>query len=334
METLLGEGSFGCVITPPVQCTGEKQRIAKTKPSAKARLAGKIFVDKHDFSTEVRLSKKIAKIDPEGDNLLVPIESCTTNVNNALKNTATWHCGVVQNINSYKHSDTLYQLIMPYGGERLDRFVKQQKMSQKGFLDTVIPIAEALVMLKEHKYCHQDIKSSNILVKHDGKAILIDFSLMMPFSKVFTKENASRIKHTYFPYPPEFKVYMMTILRGANDPTAIISHVEENISHFGETRHQIYSKYVSPSRFKKQMKDFIKWIHKHPSLYEDMAEKIDVYSLGTVFIDNDQHLHTKGLSSRFKKGYKSLVQSMISPDPRTRCTPNELLEKMLALKNI
>lgn len=304
--SVLGEGSFGCVLTPPAPCTTKKRRISGTKSEV-----GKIFTDKADFKKELMTAKLVAKIDPSGQNLLTPSEYCETSVASIADPSLTWRCEALRDMPAPLKSP-LYQLMMPYGGERLEDYVKRHNMTHMQFLGLMMPIMEALVQMQKDKYCHQDIKVSNILVTPQHKAILIDYSLMVKYKDVYkSQKNRHYLRHTYLSYPPEYKSFYYKDLPPQQIKAQIIANVE---------RYQ--------DRFRKAWAREKQWIYN--TNLTKFANVIDVYSLGTVFVRLDGYLQKE----RGSKEVTKLVDDMIAINPAKRVTPVQLLQRAKNMLNM
>ena len=221
--------------------------------------------------------------------------------------------------------------MMPYGGTRLDHYVKSHKVTQKQFVEMMIPVVKGVVKLAQKKYCHQDIKASNILVRPDGMAILIDYSLMRKFSDVYAVGNIRRLKHTYYPYPPEFKI--MYGVQTHMDDDDIYDEVMKNANHYKP----MYGNVLISLWGENKTREFIVEMKNTPfpeKVLAKLADRIDVYSIGTVFIHMDSYLSSKGSSATFKRVYKEIVGLMVDVDPRRHIKPAALLERMEMLKTI
>lgn len=307
---VLGEGSFGCVVAPPASCESKRRKISTTKSEV-----GKIFTDKSDFDKELITAKLVAKVDPTGNNLLTPSEYCSTSMSSIKDPSITWKCEALRDLPS-TFKGKLYQLMMPYGGERLDEYVKRHNMNRKHFLNVMIPVMEALVQLQKKKYCHQDIKSSNILVTPHHKAVLIDYSLMVRFKDVYgSNANRRYLHHTYLSYPPEYKSFYYK----DHAPQQIKEHILSNVERYKKRFQQAWSR-------EKQ------WIF-NTNLAKH-AKVIDVYSLGTVFVRLDEYFNDTELSAAFKKEYAKLVDDMIAINPAKRVEPIQLLQRAKNMLNM
>lgn len=307
---VLGEGSFGCVLKPMAPCKSERKRIARGKSEV-----GKIFVSREDFIKELDAAHTVAKIDPEGKTILVPTEYCKTNIDAMNDPAMTWKCEVFQDyVRTPKQP--LYQLLMPYGGVRLNEYVKLKQPTYQDLIRIILPVAEGIVSLEKHKYCHQDIKASNILVTPQHRAIIIDYSLMIPFKDVYRPKNQHYLHHTYFSYPPEYKA----VYYKERDPVYIKQEIIKNVASHDD-------KYVA--RFKKAWSKRKNWIYNNN--VEKYANRIDVYSLGTVLVRMRTYIASSSSPKKVKDAFERLLDKMIEIDPSKRAKPVEVVQSM---KNI
>lgn len=337
-EPFLGEGSYGCILQPPVPCAKGKSANSETpvrssKTPLDRRTVGKLFVDRNDFTQEVRFARVAAKIDPSGKKLLTPTKGCRVERKAVARHPGAKECEALAE-NAPKAS--YYQLNMPYGGYRLDKYVSQHRGSwtPETLLRKMMPVFEGVVDLAKAKYCHQDIKGPNLLLTPMGDIIIIDFGLMVPLSKIYKERNASRVRHTYFPYPPEFKVFWHMSTHAECKKTVcpwIVEEAGKNMFHFGTDRGVMYERFVPSDEWHATLDGLAAWLGGTPEKLASFADRIDVYSVGMVFIDLWKYLRVDGISER----WRAFLRRLIHPDPRKRATPAEALalaQKMLAKK--
>lgn len=62
-------------------------------------------------------------------------------------------------------------------GETLHAILKSRKMSKKEVCKITVQICDALIFLHSMGIIHRDIKPENVIIKDDGTAVLIDFSI-------------------------------------------------------------------------------------------------------------------------------------------------------------
>lgn len=329
--SVLGEGSFGCVVKPALPCKGKQQTLTPSKGPQ----VSKIFSEKKYFDREVKTSKKAAKVDPSGQKLLLPSKICKT-TKKVVENypVISSQCESISDVMNSKHSPRVfYQLLMPYGGTRLDHYVRDNPTTRKQMLAMMRYAMDGLVLLRKKKMCHQDIKTGNMLRKPSGEAILIDYSLMVPFKEVYNENNHRRWRYVYVPHPPEY--YLTYMLHQDKCPFDVAScnledRIKENLESFGK-------RYISYVKFhadlKEELTDLVSWMTSIPKtrLLKTMspyAAKMDIYSMGMVMIDLDRYLQAeKTWDRRNKAKYAELLHGMTHPDPRKRWDLKEIIQR-------
>lgn len=360
---LLGEGSFGCVFRPPVQCSDAEKplvrsRAARRPPTAAQRAVGKVFYDIKDFQKEVSASQATANIDPDGKRMLIPSASCQTTTEAVQEHPAGYlcekHSDFLQSMGDRYQNKKLYQLLMPYGGIRLDDYVKSFRdatpMTAAAFVRLMMPILEGVVLLSANGQCHQDIKSSNVLVK-GGRAILIDYSLMRPVDDIYASVNRRRWRYSYFPYPPEYKIFhrvvrdlrtsaravaddavaLSTLIGAPKTRDEVFAEVRRNWVSFGERRGKAYyDLFGGDTKLRSAVDRLYDWAiqeattrTKLTDVFAPFAEKVDVYSVGMIFTELS-HLLVP-LPTKQAAALRAFIRSLAHPDPRERLGPTAAL---------
>lgn len=333
---LYGEGSFGCVFTPSPKCEGNETFFTNKKIET-AEVA-KLFVKKEDYELERDASLIMANIDKKGKTLMYPNSGCTTTYKKVFKVPVARGCDELSHLKMiYGENAEVYMMKMPYGGIPLDKYVRDNEMNVKQFLKAMLPVYEGISKIRRAKYCHQDIKSSNVLMRTDGQykdqAWIIDYSLIEPLNKVYNHENRRRLRHTYFPYPPEYKLYTWLKepkniqIPATREDCVPFEKVLENIFHFGNTEGTNYFKFhdriLSHSQILeiyytmvniKNNKYLTEW------LTEQSAPKVDIYGTGMVHVELDKLLSREGLSDAYLKKYNAFIAKCTHPDFRKRYT--------------
>lgn len=351
-DTLLGEGSFGCVVQPRLPCpTKEVPFPSSMKAVPRKKQVSKIFTNDSDFSMEMRKSAMAAKADPTGKNLLLPTSSCVTTKkfvddhSSAIK-----QCDVMME-SLFQQSKKLYQMNMPYGGKRVDKFIKEEgrHKTRREFLQDLVPAFEGLLQLAREGICHQDIKPSNMLYTPQNQIILIDYSLMLPLEDIYTEQNLRVLKHSYLPYPPEFKMFALFFKNACTNACPYYKEVYENFTSFGGDRYDSFLHFHSEEEIQKELTTLYKWTvqqYKNNRLmeaYRIWSHKIDTYSLGMCMATLDKWL-VDGIGSqndndnkdkKFHKEYTKLVQDMTHIHPRKRLDAEQAwtrVQKILKMK--
>lgn len=331
---VLGEGSFGCVLKPAVSCTG-KEKVIRNRLASEVTVS-KIFENKTDYRKEVTASKRVAKIDKKGRHILVPNSFCDTSYGVVSLHPASDDCEVVQNLRFFPPSTKLYQIKMPYGGVRYDKYIRSSNVDLTTFIKQMIHVLEGVKMMQAKQMCHQDLKASNLLISDSGKVIIIDYSLMLPFNQIYGKLNVRRLRHTYFPYPPEYKVYYAVYkhLCEMKSCDGLLHHVLRNFDSYGRERlemmvmlHENIPQHVAT------LYDFtLKNKFRLQEAFTPFASKVDVYSVGTIMVDMDKYISKRGVSEQVLQAYYDAIASMTMVDPRKRATVKQALQKLKSIR--
>ena len=341
---LLGEGSYGCVFRPEIACVTKKKYLSNGKVrERKTESVGKIFSDSRDFHDEWKISQRIAKIDPKGKTLLVPNAACITSRERVLRHPASGECEQLFYTPYDSSNKPLYQISMPYGGSDLYNYMikyaveKRTTLPVKTFAKMMLSAFDGVVLLDKRRFCHQDIKTPNIMVTPQGNAILIDYGLMVPYKDIYAPGNRKRLRYSYFPYPPEYKLayYQWTACTDACD---IEKEVMKNIHQFGSERARAYFSYISEEEVRKSIQIFTAKLHEHKNDLQKyltrFANRIDVYSLGTSILDIIKYINLKSLNTKQRQAWDTLIRSIIHPNPMYRATPVKARALLLELQKI
>jgi hypothetical protein len=239
-------------------------------------------------------------------------------------------------------SEQLYQLTMPYGGVRLDHALKERrtKVTLKAFIKMIEPLMKGLLTLEQYKTCHNDIKAANILMTPQGKAIIIDHTLMMPYIKIYSAANYRRLKMDYFPYPPEFRIVYDVLHK---DTKHSYIHVLESIASFGETRRELYFDIVSAKVVEKAVTDVVKIVEQGlkrvapgddkriVQFMDTYINRIDVYGIGALLSSVMPYIDDSKSTDVEKKKFMELTFNMMHPDMTLRATPQKAWDMYASL---
>lgn len=309
---VLGEGSYGCVLQPPLPCkTGATiHKIAPASSSSPKQVVGKIMSRKDTYNTEVAIAKVIAKIDPESKYFLYPTSACEIEPSTVPK------CKL--------DDEARYQLIMPYGGIDLREWLDARRgsVSHYQIVEMLLPIFEAVVVLSKAGYCHQDIKVYNILVpggSEETGARLIDNSLTLRLSAIYDPENLKRRLHKYFPYPPEYRLLNYIVSNGPVgwSTEGAVAETLKNI--LSKSSGRYFFKYHDRDVYKNAIVDTMKWLQSNIFAISAYADRVDVYSVGAVLIYS--HRYLKKELKNADPAYAELIAKLTDADPRKRLSP-------------
>lgn len=343
----LGEGSYGCVIKPAIKCDSTEVKLRKEK-RGEIKI-GKIFTNDRIFGKELAANKVALKVDKDGKYLLTPTSYCAVAARSIRKNAAaaancTFDGSAKRPI---QQREFYYQLNMPYGGVTLSQYVKTNHIDLIQLLFTIKPCFEALILLNKKRMCHQDIKADNILIKPGGKSILIDYSLMIPYKAVYTEANKSRLRYSYFPYPPEFKLFYYIHYEKCYKydfcKYAYQSFINNTLkSSFGHNSTNHFTKFFTDDELYGLFELNITRMTEYDSdrgagagdrlrkYMEKYADRVDVYSLGMTLIKCMRYIHNIEKTKHWK-AIQKFVRKLIHPYFEYRYTPGEALKDLNAL---
>lgn len=94
------------------------------------------------------------------------------------------HDSIVKVYEYFEENDTVYMVMEFVDGETLEEKTEALRgpMSEEEAVQYILQVCEALKVVHENGYLHRDIKPSNIMVRSNGKVVLIDFGIARPFA--------------------------------------------------------------------------------------------------------------------------------------------------------
>ena len=292
---LIGNGNYGCVFDPPLQCNDDKVNDNDS--------VGKVFFKDSEYNDEIKEMNKVMELDPKHTFTIPVINNCKVKANDALAFKSD-KCDI--NVNSI-------QIIYPNGGNDLN---KVQNMNID-ILYSFLNIIKGLRVMHIKNYIHGDIKPGNILyheVKNELK--LIDFGFASIADTVF-KENSTifNIMNAQYPYfPPEYFWFMYNTKVGKHPDDALLKE------HFSKTFSGIYA-----------LLDFKAYnIHVESSLsklcsimndlkilesrsWQVIACKADVYGLGIALMEVVNKIDDDLKNKSILFMVRSVITHMIEP---------------------
>ena len=192
-QKYIGEGSYGCVLQPAIECNKDASKNNKN--------IVKLFDDYYNWDEEVKNQLKILNIFKKNKNIIVNIvDYCKKKINEYNKEIYT-KCKKI-----YKGDDNLiiYQIIYEYGGKDLWNLNDNNIDFKKLFIG-LENVFEGLVILNNNKYIHFDIRSPNILYnKYNKQSKIIDFGFLTKMEDLFNYNNRDFFYFLRAEYPPEF----------------------------------------------------------------------------------------------------------------------------------
>ena len=247
----LGEGAYGCVYSPPVNCNDKNSdNFVKTNyPNS----VGKVIHNIEAAHKEIKISEIFSKIDPNGLHLVPLVGHCNIDkkqLSKADKNPEkckivkkkTKLSKMVKKINPFVKQSKIQlipQLIYKYKGVALDNILDEKShiLPLSYYLTGLLNIANGIKLLQKNKYAHMDIKTDNILIANidNGKEqmLLIDLGISDKLKNVYNYNTSySKLNHTSIHYPPEFQVYIFfrQLIKAGN-----LQKILKNVKHTVKT---------------------------------------------------------------------------------------------------
>ena len=220
-STVVGEGTYGCVHNPPLNCKGKTDRPSGDKVT-------KLMKDE-EATVELKEYDAVKRADPNNDYYLGTPESCTVD-NNAYNKQSAVKCRrlkeadpqIVHNLSKY----TL--LIMENGGDNLELFSKKLAQGSNS-RERVVQIERfwleahrvllGVKVFLDHGIIHHDLKPQNIVYNEKTNRInFIDFGLIQ--EKKTMIQDAAKSKYGFGKYHWSFPLECKFLNKNAYDKYA------------------------------------------------------------------------------------------------------------------
>jgi hypothetical protein len=158
---------------------------------------------------------------------------------------------------------------------------------------------------------------------------------MVPFDRVYTEDNLRVLKHSYLPYPPEYKIFALfykNVCLGSK-PCPYYKEVYDTYVSFGADRYQSLLKFHTEADIEKGVKSLYNWTVKHKDRlvqsYLPWVEKVDPYSVGMCMVMVDRWLDEESaMSTSFKNEYIRLVKDLTQVHPKQRMNARQALKRV------
>jgi serine/threonine protein kinase len=175
---ILGQGTYGCVFKPSLECRGKKKFDNS--------MVGKI-TSKHDATNEVAIAKILKQIhDSSNYAIVAEVDKCTPRAKSKQSDPDISSC----NFSKDEKLENTVQIIMPWGGQPLSRInLHPRRFNFYKFMEDLLAIGTFLTL---NDLCHFDIWGQNLLFDKDNKPRLIDFGFAFQPSKLQLSSIQSR----------------------------------------------------------------------------------------------------------------------------------------------
>lgn len=347
---VVGEGSFGCVHKPPLNCENQRKQENSNKVSK--------ILTKQNGQDELNEFFLISSADKNGEYHLGRPSSCIpSKIDTNMR--AIKHCDYLQRNHKNKYDSSIFKedmdkfmlLIMKDGGYNIEQFSEQFKKQQpnaenmkqvRDFLIEGFRLIEGLDLFLEHGIIHHDLKAQNIVYNPKENHInFIDFGLMNKISNVRKEaENSEYGYGVHWSFPFEISLWNKSKFspfvhsspqRKQQSIKSMTKKITDNCSY---TFDIIYKNDVLD--VKEHMRDYMLYLSNIGTDYDKFLNKsintFDLYGVGLAFMEfynNTEHIFKaleKEMNLKMGEGtnldfsFYQLFQSMVDPNVNTRST--------------
>ena len=319
----LGQGTYGCVFFPSIQCSNKKQR-----KKLYTNGVSKVFESKHNMDEELKESRKVSRMDKNGLYTNKVLGNCDVIINDFSMEEKR-ACNKINTTPSYK------QIIYEHRGFDLKEFMKKSYSLPQTY-NYILNLLKGIQLLTKHEYSHLDLKPDNILISESNKALLIDFGLGRSFKDLYNIHKSDYLlEYEYIWYAPEFSLFIN------------LHDLKEDIvrNFIDYNRRKFYGKF-NGKHIEKESKDLIKNVlsgnifnakrridTKNLSSYfvTNFASKADVFAIGMVMY----YILKNAKKDKNKKDYQALFEDIIYKairiNPIKRANIDELIDDLEVL---
>lgn len=342
------QGSYGCTYQPAIKCIGENARSEGTISK---------IMDSYEATKEFHVRGLFEPIDAEQKYFLYPIRMCNPDVTQNPENNYKSCTSVPVNVRGKGHG--LKSMLYKDGGDNLGSNQLDNE-DYVPFFESLANLFEGLVLLKQAKVIHADIKPPNIVSKklEDGsfQTCFIDFGLSKPFN-YFANGARAPYDADYRYWPVDLKVFHREYLTQYDDITTsvVYNHIRTALtpnyplSYIGTTDgHRAITPHFSAAQYR-ELDQMLATGLIEPDV---LLEKIDIFGLGrslyeiyfrltghtlddddkvkvfrTVNIGNVNEInryHDK-LKTTVSKPLLELIRQMVHPNPSVRIDVEDAL---------
>ena len=228
-KKLLGSGTYGCIISPPLKCHGDPERPKQPNfkglnpaqiATAKAQYISDLkaytslyknkvskLMDSKEANMEFADTRVLAALDPDNRYFSYPIKNCNVEIDNLYKDEVGNYIDAIGDCKAtFKDEDyDLKLLYSNYSGKRISN-LKLNHSNVSILLTSLANILEGVNILHANNLVHLDLKSDNILVTKTGDVLvphIIDFGIMIHIPDFFSNRNS--LLNSYYIWPIELK---------------------------------------------------------------------------------------------------------------------------------
>ena len=193
----IGEGAFGCVVTPPLNCNNKESLNFDPNEHVSNKYVSKLISikDKYDYDDikqELYMNNLLYKIDPDNEYFTTIIDGCilkkTSNNRKDIKFVNKKKSENKSNKCILLKKKKNMNLIMRNAGLNLDdiiiyknKYINEKKIIKKNYIDIFYHLLVGLKKIHEADLTHHDIKTDNFamnIIDDIPKVTYLDFGIM------------------------------------------------------------------------------------------------------------------------------------------------------------
>lgn len=295
----IGQGGFGCVYSPPLDCRNKNlPKQCKTDNCVSKR-----FKSRFAYDHELKTMESIEKIDKDGKYHFKLYGDCPESKDYSV----TEHC---RGSLKLKNPPLIYY---EKGEKNLDTILNEiiKSKSHDEYYDlmyNLLNLFNGLIFFEKHKFVHHDLKGNNIVRTIDGKYKFIDFGSSIDYSKKIDENND--FTYNYLFWPAEI-IYLDNSDDSHFDDDFLKSYVE---SFYGWLNRAIGTKYNEVEKLVNYLK-FLRIPRK------EIIKKLDIYAFGIVLtsvyfvgVEIGAEIASDKLLKLIKGMYDIVVERRYSPE--------------------
>lgn len=340
---IVGEGTFGCVISPALPCDKTSNSIGRV---------GKLFHIKEEsyhytmelISQEIENMELINKIDKKSKWSVKYKSNCVIDFpvyKNFINNKKTPRmCTTL--LDNYKNEyESVLQIIYKEKGEDLHMFMNNNHYKITDMIYGFINLAYGLTQLAKNKLIHGDIKTNNVIITTNKRMKIIDFGSIYTTNQNNYMSNNVLTHDNYFK-PPEYSNYVQNTKNVHKKYTKVTNSLN-NVGIPFEIRNKQYKRFKNDikllmnvankfTRYKKGIESNynISFLEKKFGNYRPKwthlpTDKIDVFALGIIILVLMTHKNCSDKNTDSWSKLKEIVKKCVHFNPYERIDAKNLL---------
>ena len=304
---LIGSGTYGCVVKPPIK--NNIVNIKKKYTNKENDDVGKLFkttknVIKEAINEYMTYKKSVENI--KYYNKIAP-KIKGYNIISSIDNNDINSCIINNNNDNYIH-----QLIYENAGITFKDYPFYE-LNYKKLIKMIKDFFTYFEYYVKAGKIHNDINNGNIMIKNN-RIVLIDFGLEKDKKTIFDKKYSKFFNHDYIFYSPEFRLLYLQLEQHSKDV-----NVHFGFSNFKDLINPLYGNFDIMTK-----KYILKEIESLINDFSTDYSKIDIFSIGVnLYLIRDKIIFD---TKKEYNDYNYLIKKMIEPNHKKRFSISEIIK--------